>query len=310
MMQRSPIVEATQMSGCAQPIVTALSGLQRSLFDPSYVSDLRMANGIRAKTVAWRLGDRVHSGLIVDYLSGAIKIEKGRDWSRMFGNFMATASAFRAMLNTTELDEQGFVTELGTHAIKDLFMALMKHRKIVNELAGRDVSKTMQVSAAYCSRLVDDLHELYFTSGHWATIDSDGTIHIPTIDKKALADPGSKGLPVVGGPEESALVITASGLDAFKAWAGRASEPNNFLESIVIPAVTRVGEQHTSVRIDPYGKTGGLPAPHPSFASPVYRVLVELMAIAESSRMPELRFRANGWRNGAYEAQVPTQYTQ
>jgi len=309
MMQRNVGVEATRMSFLQQPVITELAALHRELFAPPYVSDVRVVNGIRAKALAFRLGDDVHGGLKPDYLARVIKIEEGLSWSKMFGNFIGTASAFRATLNTVRQDENDFVTKMDTQAIKGLFVALLKYRRVVNDLAGRNVSKTMQASAAFCSNLVDELHELFFVSEHWATIAPDGeTILIPAIDKKALADPRSRGMPVLDKADGSVTLLTASGLDAFKAWAGRAADPNNFLETLQPPPGARIGVEHPAVEVDIFGRTGGLPPPHPSYASPVHRVLVELMAIAESIDIPLLQFRANGWRNGAYEARVPTEH--
>lgn len=308
MIYQPAVAGSARMPLLHEPAVIELTSLHAFLFGRGYMSAERNRKETAAKSLAYTLGRDVHGGLKPAYLRRAFKIEEGLSWSKMFGNFMATAAGFRAVLHTAGQDERGFVALHDSLAIRAMFVALHEFRKAVREIEGRDVSAAMEHSAAFCGGLVDKLQGLFHESDHWATVTRDGQrIVEKAIDRQALADPKVKSLSLVEKASGAVTLLTAGGLEAFKAWADEATDINRFMDSVQVPPEAEVGTDKLAVGVEKYVRRGGLPAPHPSYASPAYRVMVELMAIAEQNSMPELQFGYNGWRR-AYRAMVPADH--
>jgi len=308
-MTGKPLVSSTasSMPMFNSAAIADIGYLHRRLSAPPYVNNRRVVQDVKAKMLAFGLRGEDMS-LKPQYLSRVIKVEEGKSWSQVFGNFVGTASAFRAVVETADFEHHGFVKRHDTEALNELFLLLQQYRDTLGQISGDVVSRTMQLSGSLCASLVDELHTLFTNPDYRETLEADGrTIIITSPEGNQFADMVRSGFVAAPLPEGAFSLFNRRGLNAFKRWAERATDPKSFFGGLSsLPDAERIAGR-TAVEIDVFGRSGGLMPPHPSYASPVHRVMVALMAEAELNEIPRLEFRSNGWRQ-AYEARVPTAY--
>lgn len=290
--------EAKDRISQPDPVLSELLPVHRYLYAPSYVPDHTVAKEIDANVRKHRLNEDTGQ-LRLDYLYKLLNVEaspaQGMSWGRLFGNFMGTVAAFGTLLETARTNQSGFVTETDSISIMRIVRSLQEYRGALGTVMDEeniDVFSAMRMSAAFCSKVIDDLHGLFLMPERplfQGRIEEEnirewleGRCKLSTLEKGA------------------AILFTDVGLKALRGWVAKAAHPMRFIdEGLPHDVVLGAGEMHLTVsraEIDPFSSVNKLPHPHPSYAPAVNRALVELVGIAKSNGIPVLQARWNGWR--------------